>query len=308
MSPRKKKTAKDKKKKNLKDPPADDLFPDNWPPLSLQTSLVLEEVSSPATNIDISRLNLLQRKSGGTVNSPPTPVDTTPNNSEIKSSYSLTSNENKHDTGKQANDYLSALSGSSPGGSSIGRTHSEDLKYSYKYLSSGDESNNTFDQDTTPKHLKEDNKKSPGSLSSTGSKYSSKSVSPFDQESAPKHPGNVLPLKPVTYTNLKMATFDQNLEHVIRVILGHPLIHPISLTLSQSYVSTFDDFRTIDMDDVYEFQYNVTPKATPDTKLHLTLVKQVQRCVCYARYKESWNDAESDDPTSWRQATHSKWC
>jgi hypothetical protein len=105
-----------------------------------------------------------------------------------------------------------------------------------------------------------------------------------------------------------MATFDQNLKHVIRVILGHHLTHPTSLALSQSYVTTFDDFRTIDMDDVYEFQYNATPKATPDTKLHLTLVKQVQRCACYAWYKESLNDAESDDPTSWSQATYSKWC
>jgi hypothetical protein len=103
----------------------------------------------------------LQRKSGGTVNSPPTPVDTTPNNSEVKSSIILTSNENKDDTGEQVNDYLSALSGSSPGGSSIGRTRSEDSKYSYKYLSIGDESNNPFDQDATPKHLAEDNKKSP---------------------------------------------------------------------------------------------------------------------------------------------------
>jgi hypothetical protein len=95
MSPRKKKTAKDKKKKNLKDPPADNLFTANWPPLSLQTSKVLEKVSPPATSSDISRLNLLQRKSGGTVNSPPTPVDTTLNNSEIKSSDSLTSSKNK---------------------------------------------------------------------------------------------------------------------------------------------------------------------------------------------------------------------
>jgi hypothetical protein len=39
MSPRKKKTAKDKKKKNLKDPPAVDL--------------TLEKVSYPATSSDI---------------------------------------------------------------------------------------------------------------------------------------------------------------------------------------------------------------------------------------------------------------
>jgi hypothetical protein len=125
MSPRKKKTAKDKKKKNLKDPPAEDLFTANWPPLSLQTSKVLEKVSPSATSSDISRLNLLQRKSGRTINSPPTPVDTTPNNSEINSSDSLPSNENQDNTGKQAKDYLS-VSGSSPGKSSIGRTCSED--------------------------------------------------------------------------------------------------------------------------------------------------------------------------------------
>jgi hypothetical protein len=129
--PRKKKTAKDKKKKNLKDPPAEDLFPSDWPPQSLRTrKIVLGEFSSPAKRSDISRLDLLQRKSGGTVNSPPTPVDTTPDNSEINSSDSLLSNENQDDTGKQANDYLSALSGSSPGGSSIGPNCSEDLKYS----------------------------------------------------------------------------------------------------------------------------------------------------------------------------------
>jgi hypothetical protein len=112
------------KKKNPRDPPADDLFTTNWPPLSLQTSKVLEKVSHPATSSGTSRLNLLQRKSGGTVNSTPTPVDTTLNNSEMKSSDSLTSSENKDKKGKQATNYLSALSGSSPDGSTIERTRS----------------------------------------------------------------------------------------------------------------------------------------------------------------------------------------
>jgi hypothetical protein len=103
----------------------------------------------------------LQRKSGGTVDSPPTLVDTVPNNSEIKSSDSLTSNENKDGKRKQANNYLSVLSGSCPGGSSIERTRSEDSKYLYKYPSSGDESCNPFDQEAIPSHLADDNKKSP---------------------------------------------------------------------------------------------------------------------------------------------------
>jgi hypothetical protein len=123
MSPRKKKTAKDKKKKNLIDPPAEDLSTADWPALSLRSSRTLEKVSHPATSSDISRLHLLQRKSGRTVDSPSTPVDKTPSNSEINSSDSLPSKENQDGTGRQAKDYLSALSGSSPDGSTIERTH-----------------------------------------------------------------------------------------------------------------------------------------------------------------------------------------
>jgi hypothetical protein len=85
MSPRKKKTAKDKKKKNLKDPPAEDLFTANWPALSLRSGKALEKISHPATSSDISRLHLLQRKSGRTVDSPPTPVDKTPKTTNIGS-------------------------------------------------------------------------------------------------------------------------------------------------------------------------------------------------------------------------------
>jgi hypothetical protein len=136
MSPKKKKAVKDKKikkEKNLKDPPSKDLFTADWPSLSLRSSKTLEKVSHPATSSDISRLTQLQRESGGTVNSTPTPVDTTFNNSEINSSDSLTPSENKDNKGK-LDEHLSALSGSSPGGSTVECTRSEtDSKYSYKY-------------------------------------------------------------------------------------------------------------------------------------------------------------------------------
>jgi hypothetical protein len=104
-----------------------------------------------------------------------------------------------------------------------------------------------------------------------------------------------------------MASPDANHEYVIIYILGFTLTHPVGIALTQSYITTFDDFRTIDVDDVYEFQYSTTPKATPDTKLHFMLVKQVHCCFSYAHYKESLQDAESDDPTSWRKATYYKW-
>jgi hypothetical protein len=94
----------------------------------------------------------LQRESGGTVNSTPTPVDTTFNNSEIKSSDSLTSSEDKDNKGKLTK-HLSALSGSSPDGSTVERRSESDSKYSWKYPSSGDESLIPFDQDDTSKLL-----------------------------------------------------------------------------------------------------------------------------------------------------------
>jgi hypothetical protein len=199
MSPKKKKAAKDKKikkERNLKNPPAESLFTPDWPPSSLQSSKTLEKVSHPATSSDTSRLTLLQRESGRTVNSTPTPVDTTFNNSEIKSSDSLTSSKNIDNKGKLAN-CLNALSGSSPGGSTVERTRSEtDSKYSWKYPSSGDESLILFFQDATPKHS-----------------------------------AKVLSLKQVTHTDSKMASPDQDLEFVITDIMGFTLTHPVGLAL-----------------------------------------------------------------------------
>jgi hypothetical protein len=216
----------------------------------------------------------LQRESGGTVNSTPTPVDTTFNNSEIKGSDSLTSIENKDNKGKLAN-YLSPTSGSSPGGSTVERNQSEtDSRYTYKYPSSGEESLIPFDQDDTSKLLAR--------------------ILPLS---------NALPLKQITYTGAKMAhyspaNFDANLEHIVVVILKLPLAHPLALALSQSSVNTFDNFWTIDIDDVHEFRYNMTtdPVNTPGIKLNVTVVKKIQRMVSYARFKEDSNDADCDTP------------
>jgi hypothetical protein len=84
------------------------------------------------------------------------------------------------------------------------------------------------------------------------------------------------------------VNFDANLEHIVTVILKITLAHPLALALSQSFVNTFDDFRTIDIDDVHNFRYNTTtdPANTPGTKLHVTVVKKIQRMVSYARFKE----------------------
>jgi hypothetical protein len=216
----------------------------------------------------------LQRESGGTVNSTPAPVDTTFNNSEIKSSDSLTPNEDKDNKGK-LDVHLSALSGSSPAGSTVERTRSEtDSKYLYKYPSSGDESLIPFDQEDTSKILAR--------------------LLPLSR---------ALPRTQITNTVAKMATyppanFDANLEHIVMVILKLPPTHPLALALSQSFVNTSDDFRTIDIDDVHEFRYNMTsgPLSTPGIKLHVTVVKKIQRMVSYARYKEENKNPDCDTP------------
>jgi hypothetical protein len=73
-------------------------------------------------------------------------------------------------------------------------------------------------------------------------------------------------------------------------LMGFTLTHLAGLALPQSYVTTFDEFHTIEVDDIYEFLYSSTPKDKPETKLHFMLVKQVQRCIHYTRFKEGLND------------------
>jgi alanine racemase len=105
-----------------------------------------------------------------------------------------------------------------------------------------------------------------------------------------------------------MASPDQDLEFVIIDIMGFTLTHPVGLALPQSYVLTFEEFRSIDVDDVYEFTYTDKANANPDTKLHFMLVKQVQRCIHYTHYKETKNDAQSNNPTLWSKSEYTTWC
>jgi hypothetical protein len=88
------------------------------------------------------------------------------------------------------------------------------------------------------------------------------------------------------------------------------LTHPLALALSQSFVNTFDDFRTINIDDFHEFRYNMTsvPLSTPGIKLHVTAVKKIQRMVSYARYKEDNKDPDCNIPDVWDTDVYSKWC
>jgi hypothetical protein len=122
-------------------------------------------------------------------------------------------------------------------------------------------------------------------------------------------------VKQITYTDAKMANkpppnFDANLEHIVGVILKLTLAHLLALALSQLFVNTFDDFRTIDIDYVHEFRYNMTtdPANTPGTKLHVTVVKKIQGMVSYAQFKEESKDTDCDTQDVWDTDIYSKWC
>jgi hypothetical protein len=110
--------------------------------------------------------------------------------------------------------------------------------------------------------------------------------------------------------NYPPPNFDANLDHIVVVILKLPLAHPLALALSQSFINTFDDFWTIDIDEVHDFRYNMTtdPENTPCTKLHVTVVKKIQRMVSYARFKEESKDTDCDTPDVWDTDIYSKWC
>jgi hypothetical protein len=100
-----------------------------------------------------------------------------------------------------------------------------------------------------------------------------------------------------------------NLEHIVTVILNLAITHPLALGLPQSYINTFDDFRTIEINNVHEFRYNLPndPPEHPGTKLHAMVVKKIQRMVCYARFKEDLQDPESGNPIIWDIDTYTRW-
>jgi hypothetical protein len=109
--------------------------------------------------------------------------------------------------------------------------------------------------------------------------------------------------------NFPPPNLDTNLEHIVTVILDLAITHTLAFGLSQSYINTFDDFRTIEINDVHEFRYNLPndPLEHPGTKLHAMVVKKIQLMVCYARFKEDLQEAESDNPIIWDIDTYSRW-
>jgi hypothetical protein len=123
-----------------------------------------------------------------------------------------------------------------------------------------------------------------------------------DNEEEPEIP---TPSPSIT-TTAKMASFDLDLEHLVVNIMKYDLNHPLAISLQQAYITTFDEFRSIEVADVGD--YTIQEANTKDkSKLHSNLDKAIQRGVSYARHLEDINDADCDDPTQWDAKTYSKW-
>jgi hypothetical protein len=110
---------------------------------------------------------------------------------------------------------------------------------------------------------------------------------------------------PSITTTAKMASFDPDLEHLVVDIMKYDLNHPLAVALQQAYITTFDEFCSIEIADVSN--YTLEDSNQVKSKLHNNLVKPIQRGVAYARHKEDINDPDCDDPTQWDAKTYSKW-
>jgi hypothetical protein len=220
----------------------------------------------------------------------PIPTDgTTTGNSETSTSVNTLSNEDQDATREQVDVQSSALSGYSPGRSSDNSDFSS--VYPFNRNSPPRESSEEGSPNT-PIDNERDNDNSPNPSNDNDE----------DNEEEPEIP---TPSPSIT-TTAKMASFDLDLEYIVVHIMKYDLKHPLTISLQQAYITTFDEFRSIEVADVGD--YTIQEANTKDkSKLHSNLVKAIQRGVSYARHLEDTSDPDCDDPTRWDSKTYSKW-
>jgi hypothetical protein len=268
----------------------------------ITTQVILEGFSSPATpgrsnSESYSQLDNLRRGNRKLPRAcPPTPAptgETTTGNSETSASVNTSSNEDQDATGDQADDQSSALSGYSPGRSSDNSDFSSIGPFNWNSTS---RKSSEEGSPNTPIDNERDNDNSPNP---------SKDNDEDNDEDNEEEPDIPTPSPSIT-TTAKMASFDTDLEHLVLDIMKYDLKHPLAIALEQAYITTFYEFRSIEVADVGD--YTILDANTKDkSKLHINLVKAIQRGVSYARHLEDINDPDCDDPTRSDSKTYSKW-
>jgi hypothetical protein len=228
-------------------------------PARFQTPSRLETLGSPFTD-SVSRI---ARSVHDRVTTRFNTVDTTHNYSELNSSTSSPSTENQEEDREQEAVNSSASSGYSPGGSSQ-ESHEPTVdpdtnegRYLFGSFTQGDLEEEQ-EEDPNEEGRSNDNKEDPDLPEST--------------------PSPVVPIK----TKMAPVNFDPALEHFVVHLLKVKLTHEIAYALDQTFVNTFDEFRSTDPVDVHTFTYKLPGDTNANGKpLHMMLVKQVQGGIYY---------------------------
>jgi hypothetical protein len=199
---------------------------------------------------------------------------------QTSTSVNTSSNEDQDANREQADVQSSALSGYSPG----------KLSDNSDFSSVGTFNRNNPPRESsqegspnTPINNEEDNGDSPNPSNDKDE----------DNEEEPEIP---TPSPSITNT-AKMASFDPDLEHLVVDIMKYDLKHPLAIALQEAYITTFDEFRSIEIADVSEYTLLDTTTRVKSSKLHSSLVKAIQRGVSYARHLEDISGPDCDDPT-----------
>jgi hypothetical protein len=264
----------------------------------ITTQGILEGFLSPAnpgrsnskSYSQLDNLRRANRKIRRTRPLTPTPSgETTTGNSETSASVNTSSNKDQDAAREQADVQSSTLSGYSPGRSSDNSDFSSVCPFN---RNSPPRESSEEGSPNTPINNEEDNGNSPNPLN--------------DNDEDNKEEPEIPTPSPSITTNAKMASFDVDLEYLVVNIMKYNLKHPLDIALEQAYITTFDEFRSIEVADVGD--YTILDGSTKDkSKLHSNLVKAIQRGVSYARHLEDINDVDCDDPNRWDSKTYSKW-
>ena len=124
-------------------------------------------------------------------------------------------------------------------------------------------------------------------------------------------------ITPSNTSSPKMATtpFDAQLEVLlVNMLKCTTATNPIYLVLDQNHIHTFEQFRSIEIDDLPTFKYKKPTTAGTEETLHITPLKEVQNCVHFCCYLETaaavalaGGVIDCDDPSTWDYADMLNW-
>jgi hypothetical protein len=193
--------------------------------------------------------------------------------------------EKQNDMEEEVDSLHSASSGLNPGGS-IGYTTSEDSALVPKALVSTSESDkdDSLEKPEKPPHRK-------------------------PTTPTPLIPPPVIPppsMSATTTPTTKMApsaTFDAKLTDLVEGIMACSLADRIPLAIEDYGVTTFEDFKSININDIDIVNFKVNGRV-PIKKFEAL---EIRKAVVYSLYREDLQDTDWNDPSKWDLAVYGPW-